>query len=156
MNIDRNMINGIAGRYRVDADDLFQEVAVRILSGPALRNEGAREAWTYRIAENAALTMIRQRRPADLVDFLDTSVEDRHDGPEEAAIEAERAQILVENVRKLSKLDFDVLNEYYCHGKTTPVIAEELGVPIGTVKRRLHIARKNLSNNLIEKYGPPL
>lgn len=156
MNIDRAMIESVARRFRVDADDLFQEVALRILTGPELRKEEARAVWTYRIAWRVALGFVRRKDQASGTEYLDAIVEDDQNGPVDAAIEAERAEILVDNVRKLSDLDFTVLNEYYCHGKQVKTIAEELDIPVGTVKRRLHVARQHLEENLIERYGPPV
>jgi RNA polymerase sigma-70 factor (ECF subfamily) len=46
--------------------------------------------------------------------------------------------------RELKSLDREALDAFYIRGQSLLEIAERLGVPLGTVKRRLHTARKRL------------
>jgi RNA polymerase sigma-70 factor (ECF subfamily) len=45
---------------------------------------------------------------------------------------------------RLKSLDREALDAFYIRGHSLLEIAENLGVPLGTVKRRLHTARKRL------------
>jgi RNA polymerase sigma-70 factor (ECF subfamily) len=59
-------------------------------------------------------------------------------------ISRERADRLWEALGRLKSLDREALDAFYIRGHSLLEIAERLGVPLGTVKRRLHTARKRL------------
>ena len=59
-------------------------------------------------------------------------------------ISRERAERLWEALGRLKSLDREALDAFYIRGHSLLEIAEELDVPLGTVKRRLHTARKRL------------
>ena len=50
---------------------------------------------------------------------------------------------------RLKTLDRETLVAFYIRGLSLVEIAEELEVPLGTVKRRLHTARKRLRTELV-------
>ncbi len=50
---------------------------------------------------------------------------------------------------ELKPLDREALLAFYIQGESLIEIAERLAVPIGTVKRRLHTARKRLRAELV-------
>ena len=58
------------------------------------------------------------------------------------------AQRLWEAIARLKDLDREALLAFYIHGQSLVEIAEQLDVPIGTIKRRLHTARKRLKAEL--------
>jgi RNA polymerase sigma-70 factor (ECF subfamily) len=66
------------------------------------------------------------------------------DGPLDRLISRERAQRLWEALGRLKSLDREALDAFYIRGHSLLEIAATLGVPLGTVKRRLHTARKRL------------
>ena len=49
---------------------------------------------------------------------------------------------------RLKALDRETLVAFYIQGQSLVEIAEALGAPIGTIKRRLHTARKRLKAEL--------
>ncbi len=59
-------------------------------------------------------------------------------------ISRERAERLREALGQLKSLDREALDAFYIRGHSLLEIAEMLDVPLGTVKRRLHTARKRL------------
>jgi RNA polymerase sigma-70 factor (ECF subfamily) len=63
-------------------------------------------------------------------------------------ISRERAERLWDALGRLKSLDREALDAFYMRGLTLIEIAETLEVPIGTVKRRLHTARKRLKRAL--------
>ncbi len=71
-----------------------------------------------------------------------------HDDPLDSLISRERAQRLHEALAHLKTLDRETLVAFYLHGQSLIEIAERLDVPLGTVKRRLHTARKRLKAEL--------
>jgi RNA polymerase sigma-70 factor (ECF subfamily) len=63
-------------------------------------------------------------------------------------ISRERAERLWEALGRLKTLDREALDAFYIRGHSLLEIAEMLNVPLGTVKRRLHTARKRLKLEL--------
>jgi RNA polymerase sigma-70 factor, ECF subfamily len=70
------------------------------------------------------------------------------DEPLEQLISRERAERLWDALGRLKSLDREALDAFYIRGLTLIEIAETLEVPLGTVKRRLHTARKRLKRAL--------
>ena len=66
------------------------------------------------------------------------------DEPLDQLISRERAERLWEALGRLKSLDREALDAFYIRGHSLIEIAEMLDVPLGTVKRRLHTARKRL------------
>jgi RNA polymerase sigma-70 factor (ECF subfamily) len=132
-------------RLSVDAsraDDVLQEVWLAVYrSLPRLRRPGALAAWLYRIARNAA--MAEQRRDRAMV-----GLEQEAEAP--AATETE-PDLAPEDVAKMhSCLDGlaphhrEVLVLRFFEGLSYEDIADVVGSPLGTVRSRLHHAKRAL------------
>src|SRR5680860_11781 len=135
-----------------DAQDLVQEVLIRVRRGLATYQPGNLEGWLSRITTNAFLDRVRKqkRRPTQaLPDDPDRVIAGS------AGIEEQMAQTdLPEHLQKLLAdlpSDFrvpvilkDVLGYPY------EEIAEMLEVPIGTVRSRIHRGRGRLRDALVE------
>ncbi len=67
---------------------------------------------------------------------------------EDPLMRAERIRAIREGLAKLSKDDAEVIRLALFEGKKMKEIAAVLGVPEGTVKRRLHYAKKKLRKKL--------
>jgi RNA polymerase sigma-70 factor (ECF subfamily) len=72
----------------------------------------------------------------------------RHEDPLDALITRERAKHLWAALEKLKTLDRETLVAFYIQGESLIEIAERLDTPVGTIKRRLHTARKRLKAEL--------
>lgn len=143
-----------------DAKDLAQEALIRVYR--ALRRidpEANLESWLYRIVTNLYIDMLR-RRPKARVESLDAplltakgdevsrEVPDERADPEETVLSA---HLDAEIQRALLALSPDlravvVLSDI--EGRSYEEIAETLRVPVGTVKSRLHRARRLLQTRL--------
>lgn len=140
MRPHREKLWGICVRVtlsRADAEDAVQECMIAIWRGlPRFRGESAFATWTYRIAANAALGVVRRRRDVPVAEMYDME-EDGLPFDEVIAIRDEvRAALLTvpEDFRVAL-----VLREY--GGLTYEEISEHQGIPVQTVKSRLHRAR---------------
>jgi RNA polymerase sigma-70 factor (ECF subfamily) len=68
--------------------------------------------------------------------------------PLDELIARERARRLWDGLARLKPLDREALVAFYIQGQSLVEIAERLDVPLGTIKRRLHTARKRLKVEL--------
>ena len=135
-----------------DAQDLVQEVLVRVQRGLVTYKPGSLEGWLSRIATNAFLDDVRRRkrRPADVMpeyEMLERVAPASVGADEQHAIDA-----LPEHVQEaLRGLPPDyraavVLSDVV--GLSYEEIAESTNVPIGTVRSRIHRGRARLRHVL--------
>jgi len=128
-----------------DASDLVQEVLLRVRRGLASYRPGSFEGWLYRITSNCFLDSVRRRRrrraeplpdQPDRVAALPTSP-----APDEvlAAIrlgdDVQAALLSLPAEFRLAVILCDL------EGLPYHEIAETLGIPIGTVRSRIHRGR---------------
>src|SRR4051794_25567839 len=129
-----------------DARDLVQETLLRVRTGLRTYKPGSMEGWLSRIATNVFLDDVRRRkrRPLDLL----PDDPDRVIPPAVAADDALAAEVLPDEIQAAIKrlpADFRVavvLSDVV--GLTYAEIGETLGVPIGTVRSRIHRGRSLL------------
>ncbi len=129
-----------------DALELTQEVFLHVLRRIGQLREPERFAgWLRQVAVRMAINRATRRvaPPSVEVGVLEGASQ-QTDEPLEQLISRERAERLWEALGRLKSLDRQALDAFYIRGHSLLEIAEELGVPLGTVKRRLHTARKRL------------
>lgn len=130
-----------------DAQDLVQDVLLRVQRGLATYQPGSMEAWLSRITTNAFLDRVRRqkRRPADRLPEEDP---DRVLPSSASAAEALDAAVLPEHLQQALR---DLPEDYRAAVVLCDVldftyeeIAEALDVPVGTVRSRIHRGRTRL------------
>lgn len=149
----------IAGSTR-DADDAAQEAMIRIVrSLDRFDGRAAFGTWAYRIATNAALDELRRRGRRPALHVVTDPDDDRSYDPTDA-----RAHRDVEAVVDRTAID-EALAELPEDFRVPVVmrdigdldyaeIADELGVPIGTVKSRIARGRRMLVDRLGNHEAP--
>jgi RNA polymerase sigma-70 factor (ECF subfamily) len=118
-----------------EAVELTQEVFLHVMKRIDQLREPERFAgWlrqvTVRMAINRATRRVHRQDPLDEL------------------IARERAQRLWDGLARLKTLDRETLVAFYIQGQSLVEIADALDTPIGTIKRRLHTARKRLKAEL--------
>ncbi|MDP9389205.1 MAG: sigma-70 family RNA polymerase sigma factor [Actinomycetota bacterium] len=136
-----------------DAQDLAQEVLLRVRRGLETYRPGSMEGWLSRITTNVFLDEVRRRRRRP-VDAL-SGDPDRVVPPAPAADAVLAAQVLPDDVQAaISALpeEFRVA-VVLCDvaGQSYQEIAESLGVPLGTVRSRIHRGRALLREALVHR-----
>ena len=137
-----------------EAEDVAQEAFVQSFRKlHTFQGAAGYYTWLYRIAFNIAISRRRRRRP-------NVSLEQRRrDGEEpmqpgeavEAGLEREEnAQRLWNALQLLSEEHRTIMVLREMEGRDYDSIAEMLGVPVGTVRSRLHRARSHLRELLKE------
>ena len=130
-----------------DASDLVQEVLLRVRRGLETYQPGSLEGWLSRITTNAFLDEVRRRkrRPTDaLPDDPERVLRSAAPEPDEALAAARLPDHIQDAIRTLPE-DFRVA-VVLCDvvGLTYEEIAEQLDIPIGTVRSRIHRGRSQL------------
>lgn len=129
-----------------DAQDLVQEVLVRVRRGLATYRPGSMEGWLSRIATNAFLDDVRRRKRRP-VEALPEDAERVLPGalPADEALDAAGLPDHIQDAVRALPEDYRtavVLCDVV--GLTYDEIAESLDVPIGTVRSRIHRGRSQL------------
>lgn len=135
-------------RHRQDAEDVAQEALVRAHERMAsLRDRERFRGWLVRIAWRAAL----DRRRADIRrGRREGAVVADHEPPdaEDLAVVEERRELVWQAVDALPEKLRMVVVLSAIEGHDTREVARLVGVSEGTVKSRMHRARKELADSL--------
>ncbi len=108
-----------------------------------LRNYAARKSWLATIVRNEALRELARKRPAP-TDMID-AWQGRDD--ERVLATVERADLHAA-LERLNKRDRQLVRLRYDEDLTQEAIAHRLGIPLGTVKVRLHRVRAKLRREI--------
>ena len=143
---------------REEAEDFTHNVMLDILTalGRGFTPDNER-AWVWKIARNhyakwaARQTNVRQTLDADEIR------ETVSDGSlvEDGLLREEETSLLYRELALLSRDYRTIVCEYYFRNRTLADIAESLGLPPGTVKRKISECRKHLKEaiNMARTYG---
>jgi RNA polymerase sigma-70 factor (ECF subfamily) len=133
-----------------DAADLVQEVLIRVRRGLASYRPGSMEGWLSRISTNVFLDEVRRRRRRPLESLPDDA--DRVLPSAASAEDALNAQVLSADIQAaLLRLPEEFRAAVVlCDVAGLPYgdIGSALGVPIGTVRSRIHRGRALLREAL--------
>jgi RNA polymerase sigma-70 factor, ECF subfamily len=121
------------------AEDVLQEVWLQVFRGlPRLADPGAFPAWLYRIARDRACRELRERRPLRPLEEMDLAEETDDD------IRLEDAEYIHAALDELAPEHREVLVLRFLEGMTYENIARVTGCPVGTVRSRIHYAKRAL------------
>ncbi|WP_051742118.1 RNA polymerase sigma factor [Kitasatospora sp. MBT66] len=163
-------LRGVSGGSPHLADDLSQETWVAVLRGlPGLRRPERFAPWLFTIARRVLSNHLRREYRAPETSARTRAAETSSEtgtgtataADTEAAVEADQVlddlltTMQVEaGLGDLPPQEREVLILFHLEDLPLAVCAEVLGVPTGTVKSRLHRARRMLRSALVEKgYG---
>lgn len=140
-----------------DADDLTIEAF-----GKAFKNlhqytpDYAFSTWLFKIATNNCIDFIRKRKmevlsldkPVDDEDTMEFSIASQTPDPEEYLIKSQKIKLMRDVVEKLKPHYRRLIQLRYFEEYSYDEIAEQLNLPLGTVKAQLFRAREFLYNIL--------
>ena len=130
----------------LEAQELAQEVFVHGMRKlPQLRDPRCFAGWLRRITARMAINRLTRRGPVagGEPDLLE-NVEGRVRGPVEEIERSEAKAELHEGLKRLKDLDRQTLEAFYLRGRSLKQMSREFETPVGTIKRRLHVARLRL------------
>jgi RNA polymerase sigma-70 factor (ECF subfamily) len=130
---------------RAVAEDLFQEVWVRVLEKGHLYDGRNRfVTWLMSIGHNVAIDYLRRRNPASLDEMQDTEEgvpfepPDSRPSPFEQYAERQQQQMFDEAVERVPPLFREVLVLRFQEQLKLEEIAKLIRIPVATVKTRLY------------------
>ena len=130
-----------------EADDVAQDAFLRAFHRLSqFRGESPFRSWLLRITHNAALNALERKRPVPLEDDADEHVEPAGlpRTPVDALEASERRERLRAKLRLMQPTHRAVLVLRDLEGLSYEEIARVTDSPLGSVKGRLHRARKEL------------
>lgn len=138
-------------RNPLEAQELAQEVFVHAMRKlPQLRDARCFAGWLRRITARMAINRLTRKGPLFGTDpeVLD-GVEGRVRGPlDEMEVGEAKAQLHA-GLKRLKSDDRETLEAFYLRGMNLIEMAEAFDAPVGTIKRRLHVARARLKDVLV-------
>ncbi|MEM6366491.1 MAG: sigma-70 family RNA polymerase sigma factor [Planctomycetota bacterium] len=133
-----------------EADELAQDVFIQAMQKiDQLRVPEAFGGWLRQIVHRMAINRITRDRSAIACDpetLEATCVSDS--SPDEVAQTREQALAVRNSIDRLNALDQETLTAFYLNGRTLIEMSDDFQAPIGTIKRRLHVARKRLAKEM--------
>lgn len=133
-----------------EAEELVQDVFIHAFDRlEQLRVPEAFGGWLRQIVRRMAINRLTRRKVA--IAMESEALEAVHtcsDTPLDEVLDGERNEQVRSGLKRLGDVDRRTLEAFYIGGKTLIEMAESFEAPIGTIKRRLHVARKRLAREM--------
>ena len=143
-------------KNRDDAEDLFQETAFRAISNKEKFRPGTNfKAWMFTIMKNIFINNYRKRMKANTIVDSTENLFYLNSGSVSISNDADSNMLMDELADMVDQLDETIKRPFIMHfeGYKYQEIADELNLPLGTVKSRIFFARKALKSSILSSYG---
>ena len=170
LTVDRKMTSGFraefekfwadtAGKVRAymfcacaswtDTDDLVQDCYLRALRGWGQFNgRGSRQAWLFGIARRTRADWFRQKNRKGITVGLENA---NKPGVSLERPHTEQIESIWKALRRLDAEQSEVIHLRFAAGLSYVEIAKTLGIPVGTVRSRLHRGLKAIRKKIEEQ-----
>jgi RNA polymerase sigma-70 factor (ECF subfamily) len=139
-----------------DAKDLYQETAFRAITNRDKFRPGTNfKAWSFTIMKNIFINNYRKKvKKNTIIDSTD-NLYFINSGTNVIDNDADRNILMDELNGMIESLDESIREPFMMHytGFKYQEIADDLDLPLGTVKSRIFFARKALKEMILKQYG---
>jgi RNA polymerase sigma-70 factor, ECF subfamily len=133
-----------------EAQEVCQDVFIQALQKiDQLREPECFSSWLRSITHRMAINRITRGapdRPTEPESLEATCIE--NDTPLTSALAGERESQVQGGLLRLGALDRATLVAFYVKGQSLLQMSDEFQAPLGTIKRRLHVARQRLAKEV--------
>ena len=129
-----------------EAVELTQEVFIHAMTKIVqLRDPHAFVGWLRQITVRMAINRVTRKGPVQGAEpeFMQ-SAPSGEQGPLDELVRSEVRAEIWDGLDRLKEADRDTLVAFYIRGRSLKQMSREFETPIGTIKRRLHVARARL------------
>lgn len=133
-----------------EAEELVQEVFIHAFDRlEQLRVAEAFGGWLRQIVRRMAINQLTRRRAAvSMEQSALEAVAMRESTPLDSLLDGESCEQVRCGLDRLREVDRQTLEAFYLGGHSLVEMAEQFNAPLGTIKRRLHVARKRLAQEM--------
>lgn len=132
---------------RAEAEDVVQDVFLSLWRHPDCFDpqRGTGRAWFLTVVRNRSMDHLRRRMPREDVATMAERLADPHTRDVVDEVEtAARGTLLWRLVDELPPCQADLIRRSFVSGQSHQQIAEETGLPLGTVKSRIRLGLEKL------------
>jgi len=138
-------------RNPAEAQELTQEVFIHGMTKlDQLRDAHCFAGWLRQITVRMAINRLTRRGPTHGTDqeVLQNAAA-AEQSPLDDLVRDEQKAELYRGLERLKSADRATLMAFYIHGRSLKQMSREFETPVGTIKRRLHVARNRLRKELV-------
>ena len=136
---DHNEAQELTQEVLLKAFEKLHQLKVPAAFGGWLRSITVRMSINRQLRRASAVATEPQMLAATCVDWQT---------PVDISLQHERAHEVRSGLRRLGNLDRTTLEAFYVRGQSLAEMSQSFSAPLGTIKRRLHVARKRLAREL--------
>jgi RNA polymerase sigma-70 factor (ECF subfamily) len=147
-------------RNPTEAQELTQEVFIHVMTKlNQLREPQCFAGWLRQITARMAINRLTRHtlvQGGDSEALQNTAA--AGETPLDEMVRAEQRRQLWDGLERLKDIDRDTLVAFYIRGHSLKRMSRDFETPVGTIKRRLHVARNRLREELEREPsadGPP-
>jgi RNA polymerase sigma-70 factor (ECF subfamily) len=137
-------------RNPAEAQELTQEVFIHGMTKLGqLRDANCFAGWLRQITVRMAINRLTRRAPLQGAEpeVLQNAAAEG-ETPLDELVRAEACAELQQGLDRLKAIDRDTLVAFYIRGRSLKQMSRDFETPVGTIKRRLHVARNRLRQQL--------
>ena len=130
------------------AEELVQETMIKVWrKAPTYSpSQAAASTWMYTIARNTRIDWLRKHNKVQLEELTADETYDEETGetPYSSLLQVRNEKNIKDHLTNLPQEQLQVLTLMYYQGKSGQEVANELNIPLGTVKSRVRLALQKM------------
>jgi RNA polymerase sigma-70 factor (ECF subfamily) len=134
-------------------EELVQEVMIKVWKKASVfdPSKAAASTWIFTLARNTRIDMLRRNNKHANTSSLETEEiweDSTESGPYDMLQQSRDVSQIADSLETLPQEQSLVIRKVYMEGKSHSEVAEELSLPLGTVKSRVRLAQVKLQGTI--------